>query len=237
MARADKVPQPFAAYAARMRAAAMGGDRAAAGRELALATQLAPTDSFAWSDTARFRREGGDAGGALAAAERAVALDPNNVEALILSAALIRDRYGLVAALPWYDRALAVQPNNIDAMLDRAATLGDLGRARDMLDQTRDVLAVAPNHPRAFYLQAVLAARAHEWEISPRSGCSPGRSKSRRGMPNRHWSSCARSSTGSPTIRQRGACSRQRCGWAATIRALSTHCAPLPGAATPIPIS
>jgi predicted Zn-dependent protease len=166
MARADKVPQPFAAYAARMRAAAMGGDRAAAGRELALATQLAPTDSFAWSDTARFRREGGDAGGALAAAERAVALDPNNVEALILSAALIRDRYGLVAALPWYDRALAVQPNNIDAMLDRAATLGDLGRARDMLDQTRDVLAVAPNHPRAFYLQAVLAARAHDWDLA-----------------------------------------------------------------------
>jgi tetratricopeptide (TPR) repeat protein len=166
MARADRVPLAFAAYAARMRAAALGGDRAAAGRELALATQLAPNDSFAWSDTARFRRAGGDAGGALAAAARAVALDPNNVEALILSAALIRDRYGLVAALPWYDRALVVQPNNIDAMLDRAATLGDLGRARDMLDQTRAVLAIAPSHPRAFYLQAVMAARAQDWDLA-----------------------------------------------------------------------
>ncbi len=166
MARADKVPPPIAAYAARMRAAAQGGDRDAAARELALAAQLGPDDTMVWSDIARFRRGSADAGGALAAAERAVALDPRNVEALILSGAIMRDRYGLVAALPWYDRALAVQPDNLDAMLDRAATLGDMGRARDMLEQTRAVLAVAPNHPRAFYLQAVLAARAHDWDLA-----------------------------------------------------------------------
>ena len=35
-----------------------------------------------------------------------------------------------------------------------------------MLAQTRDVLDVAPNNPRAFYLQAVMAARAGDWGLA-----------------------------------------------------------------------
>jgi tetratricopeptide (TPR) repeat protein len=165
IARADKVPPQNAAYAARMRAAAQV-DRAAKERELGLALQLAPNDALVWSDIGRFRRDGGNIAGALEAADRAVTLDPKNVEGLVLSANLVRDRYGLVAALDWYDRALAMQPGNVEAMLERAATLGDMGHAREMLDQTRAALAASPNNPQAFYLQAVLAARAHDWGLA-----------------------------------------------------------------------
>jgi cellulose synthase operon protein C len=164
-ARADRVPRQYAGYAARMRAAATA-DRAVALRELSLAAQFSPSDSLIWSDTARVRLSLGDSGGAIGAADRAVALDPANVDALVLSGTLLRNRYGLAAAMPWYDRALAIDPRHLAAMLERAATLGDLGRARDMLAQTRAVLAAYPNNPQAFYLQAVLAARARDWVLA-----------------------------------------------------------------------
>ena len=167
-ARADRIPPRYAAYAARMRAAAQSqlGDRAAAARELDLAGRLAPDDSHVWSDGARMRLFAGNVAGAQAAVARAVELDPSNVEALVLSGNLVRDQYGLAAALPWYDRALAVEPGNLAAMLERAATLGDVGRARDMLAQTRAVLAADPKNPQAFYLQAVLAGRARDWNLA-----------------------------------------------------------------------
>ena len=181
LADATKVPPQHRAYAARMRAAvAVNGAEAL--RELALAVQLAPGDTVVWSDTARARLGVGDVAGALAAADRAVMLDATNVDAIIVSGNMLRDRYGYAAALPWYDRALTLQPRNLAAMLERAAALGELGRNREMLAQTRDVLAVSPANPQAFYLQAVMAARAGDWglarsmiyHIGPRLNDVPG---------------------------------------------------------------
>ena len=181
LANAEKILPPYRAYAARMRAG-VAEDGAGALRELALAAQLAPEDTLVWSDTARARLNTGDVAGALAAADRAVALDPQNVDAIIQSGNLLRDRYGYAAALPWYERALTVQPGNIAAMLERAATLGELGRNREMLAQTRAVLIADAGNPQAFYLQAVLAARAGDWglarsilyRIGPRLNGVPG---------------------------------------------------------------
>ena len=181
LANAEKTLPPYRAYAARMRAG-VAADGAAALRELAFAAQLAPEDTLIWSDIARARFGTGDVAGALAAADRAVALDPQNVDALIQSGNLLRDRYGYAAALPWYERALSVQPGNIAAMLERAATLGELGRNRDMLAQTRAVLVADSGNAQAFYLQAVLAARAGDWglarsilyRIGPRLNGVPG---------------------------------------------------------------
>jgi len=165
MADDRKVAPPFRAYAARMRAA-VAPDGPSAVREIALALQLAPGDTLVWSDTGRARLMSGDVAGAIDAAERALAINNNNVDALIMSGNLLRDRYGYAAGLAWYDRVLALQPRNTVAMAERAATLGELGRNRDMLAQTRVLLAISPNNPRAFYLQAVLAARAGEWGLA-----------------------------------------------------------------------
>lgn len=164
-ARADEANQ---AYAQRVRGLASlalgrGGDaRAAFDR----ATALAPDDSEIWVDVARFRRGNGDIAGALQAADRAVAANERNGDALVLRGELTRGQYGLAAALPWFDRALEVDPEDSAALLARAATYGDMGRAHDMLADTREVLRLTGGHPTAFYLQAVLAARARDFELA-----------------------------------------------------------------------
>lgn len=165
LVEASKIPAPHRAYAARMRAA-IAPDAPTALREMTLALQLAPGETLVWSDMARARLMSGDVAGAIAASERALAINNNNVDALIMSGNLLRDRYGHAAALPWYDRILALQPGNHPAMLERAATLGELGRYREMLDQTRALLVLSPNNPRAFYLQAVMAARSDDWGLA-----------------------------------------------------------------------
>ena len=50
--------------------------------------------------------------------------------------------------------------------IERAATLGDLGRMKAMLEDTRALIAVAPKNPTAYYLQALLAARAAKYELA-----------------------------------------------------------------------
>ncbi|MBA3055166.1 MAG: tetratricopeptide repeat protein [Sphingomonadales bacterium] len=133
---------------------------AAAGRAFDRALQLTPQDSRLWVDIARLRYSGGEQLLAIAAADRAVALDPGNVRALEFRGLLVRDQYGFAAALPWFEAGLKVRPDDLALLGEYAATLGELGRARDMLVVTRRMIALEPDHPRAFFLQAVLAARA-----------------------------------------------------------------------------
>src|SRR3546814_11393120 len=52
------------------------------------------------------------------------------------------------------------------ALIEDAATLGDLGRMRAMLAVTRRAIAADPADPRAYYLQAVLAARAGRFDLA-----------------------------------------------------------------------
>ena len=156
------------AYAARIRGRAYvelgrGGDAEAA---FARAIAVAPGDGEVWTDVARFRRGNGDIAGALQAIDRAVGANARNGAALVLRGELTRGQYGLAAALPWFDRALELDPENVSALLERAATYGDIGRARDMLADTREVNRLTGGHPRAFYLQAVLAARARDYQLA-----------------------------------------------------------------------
>lgn len=108
----------------------------------------------------------GDVAGAKLAVEADLNADPRDADALVLAGNLVRDRYGLRPALPWYDRALAVQPDHKDALFEKAATLGDAGRAREALAVSRILLRTSPNNAQAFYLQAVLAARAGNWDLA-----------------------------------------------------------------------
>jgi cellulose synthase operon protein C len=156
------------AYARRIEAAALAAtgemDAAANAYDAAVATN--PDSSMLWTDISRFRLRQGNVGGAGTAAARAVELDPANVEALILSGQLVRGQYGLIASLEWFDRALSVDPNNLVALGELAATHGDSGRYGEMLRITRRILAIDPVNPRALYLQAVMAARAGQYEVA-----------------------------------------------------------------------
>lgn len=168
VAAPDQVAVPYRGYAARMRGRALADlrDFPAAAREFGAAMATTPRNPAVWIDIARFRLLTGERFGAIEASDRALALDHQNVEALILKGQLVRDQYGLAAALSWFDKALKIDRLNIDAQIERAATLGDMGRMRDMLAMTRSVQALQAFNPRAFYLQAVLAARAHNFTLA-----------------------------------------------------------------------
>lgn len=165
---ATRAPPAHAAYAARIsgRAFVALGDNDQAAAAFARAVALAPRDSWIWTDLARFRRAGGDLAGAIAAADRAVAARPSNVEALVLRGELTRQQYGLAAALPWFDRALEIDPDDVTGLLERAITYGDIGRMTDMLADVRRVHSLTGGHPTAYYLQAMLAARAGDFQLA-----------------------------------------------------------------------
>ena len=168
LAELEDVPPAHQGYAARLRGEALAalGDGGAAEREFSRAAQLGPRDARTWAAIARFRRDHGDQAGAIEAADRAVAANPREGEGLLIRGELTRSQYGLAAALPWFDRALEVDAGNVTARLERAITYGDLGRMRDMLADTRAVLRESAGHPTAYYLQAVLAARARNFPLA-----------------------------------------------------------------------
>ncbi|MEA3044777.1 MAG: hypothetical protein QOH47_2615 [Sphingomonadales bacterium] len=158
------------AYAARIRGLAYmalgdGGNALAAFNR---ALVVAPEDGSVWADVARFRRSNGDIAGALEAADRAVAARPRDAETLVLRGVLTRGQYGLAASLPWFDRALEVDGGNVEALIERAITYGDMGRMRDMLAGAREAHRLTGGHPTAYYLQAVLAARARNFQLARR---------------------------------------------------------------------
>ena len=162
-------PPAAAKKIARIRAQALValGDSPAAGAAFEEALALAPDDAGTWAAAARFRRSSGDLAGALQAIDRAVKLDPRSADALTLRGELTRKQYGLRAAIPWFDRALEIDPDNVVALLERAATYGDMGAMRAMLADTRKVLALTANkNAMAYYLQAMLAARAQKFDLA-----------------------------------------------------------------------
>jgi tetratricopeptide (TPR) repeat protein len=125
-----------------------------------------PGDPAYWVALARSRYRAGEHLAALDATEQALAIGPDHGPALLLRALLVRDAHGFAASLPWFEAAIKADPRNADARAEYAAALGDSGRAQAMLAAVRELAAIAPDDPRVFYLQAVLAARGHDWALS-----------------------------------------------------------------------
>lgn len=136
------------------------GNLPKAGEAFDRAIAVTPKDAAMWVEIGRFRYAGSEHLLAIEAADYALKLDPANVRALEFRGQIVRDQIGLVAAVPWFEAALKHAPDDLSALGEYAATLGELGRAREMLAVTRRMIELDPGNPRAFYLQAVLAARA-----------------------------------------------------------------------------
>ncbi|MBT0669099.1 tetratricopeptide repeat protein [Novosphingobium profundi] len=143
----------------------LDGNPEAAGTAFDEALRITPDDPALWVEIGRWRYAGGQHGLAIAAARRAIELDPQNVRALQFMGQLVRDRYGLVGALAWFEKAIMLDRDDVSVLLDYAATLGDLGRSRQTVTLTRRVLELAPGNPQAYYLQAVIAARAGNFDL------------------------------------------------------------------------
>jgi tetratricopeptide (TPR) repeat protein len=110
----------------------------------------------------------GNQKGAIEAADKAIALDAANVRALEMRGRLARSQTGFRSALPYFERALKVNPSDIPVLAEYAATLGDVGRATDMLKPIRKLISINRNFGRAYYMQAVIAARAGEFGLAKR---------------------------------------------------------------------
>ncbi len=113
-----------------------------------------------WVDFGRMRYMVGEHHQAVRAALKALDVDPENPRALEFRGQLVRDAKGLKAALPWFAQGLKSAPDDLSLLGEYAATLGEMGRAKDMLRVTRRMIELDGSNSRAFYLQAVLAARA-----------------------------------------------------------------------------
>lgn len=144
----------------------LDGNLPASGRAYDRALAIIPKDPSLWVEIGRLRYAGGQHRMAIEAATHALALNPASVRALEFRGVLVRDRYGLLAALPWFERAIVTDPKDVPVLLEYAATLGELGRASECVTVTRRVLQLSPKNPRAYYLQAALAARAGKYALA-----------------------------------------------------------------------
>ena len=165
---AGKAPEADRLYVLRVRTRALAamGNLAAAQEAALAAVRLAPDDANAWTELGRFRLNAGDVVGAIEAAGKATALDQGNTDALVLRGELVRTQFGLAASLPWFEAALKRDPYRHSALIQYASTLGDAGRTREMLAVSRRAMVVRPRSPQALYLQAVLAARAEQFDLA-----------------------------------------------------------------------
>lgn len=166
-----KMSNPNRAYAKRIlgRLYLDRGDYNTAQAALDDAAKIAPDSSRLWTEIARLRFALADQVGATAASDKAVELDPRDYRALEFRAQMARSQLGLAAALPWFERALAIYPDDIPLLEEYAVTLGEMGRNRDMLLQARQILALNSKNGRAYYMQAVIAARAGNFGLARRT--------------------------------------------------------------------
>ncbi|MFM5895732.1 MAG: tetratricopeptide repeat protein [Novosphingobium sp.] len=144
----------------------VSGNLGEAGKAFDQALKVSPKDPLLWVEIGRMRYSGGEQLLAIDAAERAVAAGPADPRALEFKAELLRDALGYEAAIPLYEQALEAKPDDLGLLSGYAGALGDAGHATEMLEATRRMLAIAPHSPRAFYLQAVLAARAGQIDLA-----------------------------------------------------------------------
>ncbi|AMO71939.1 tetratricopeptide repeat protein [Sphingorhabdus sp. M41] len=166
----NDIPRKNQGYAARImgKVALQMDDEQLAGAAYNRAMELDGKNPDLWVDIARFRARSGDQAGATNAVDEAVKLDPANIRALQYRGELLRFQFGLGAALPWFERALDIDPNDVSLLTEYAATLGDMGRMTDMLVVARKIIALDGTNPRAFFMQAVLAARAGKFGLARR---------------------------------------------------------------------
>lgn len=144
------------------------GDRDAALAAFDRALEGGEGTAALWIDIARLHYMSGRHFEALEAAQTALERDASDPRALEFKALLVRDSEGLEASLEWFERGLGEAPDDLSLLAEYASTLGELGRGGEMLEITRRMIELDPRNPRAFYLQAVLAARAGKNSLARR---------------------------------------------------------------------
>ncbi len=160
----------FKVYAARLmgKIQSSAGNYSAADAAFASALELDNNNSKTWSDISEHRLLVGNQKGAWQAAQKALAINTKNVRAIELLGRLARFDQGMAPALKWFERGLALSPDDIPLLEEQAATLGELGRASEMLAVVRKIVSLDRRNGQAYYMQAVIAARAGKYPLARR---------------------------------------------------------------------
>lgn len=119
-----------------------------------------------WVAVARLRFLGGEHAQAIDAGNKAVSLDPSDVDAIILRGQFARDSKGDEAALEWFNKGTVFAPDDTRLLIEIARSQGELGQAHAMLDTVRKIAKIDPSNLEILYLQAVLAARAGNFDLA-----------------------------------------------------------------------
>jgi predicted Zn-dependent protease len=138
----------------------LDGNITAAAQAFDTAFARGPENAGLWVDIGRFRYGNGQHYLAVAAADRALEVDAADARALEFRGQLLRDAEGARAAQAWFAQAVDKAPGDLGLLGEYAATLGEAGEYRAMLRIARRMVELDPRQPRAYFLQAVLAARA-----------------------------------------------------------------------------
>lgn len=138
----------------------LDGNITAAAQAFDTAFARGPENAALWVDIGRFRYGNGQHYLAVAAADRALEVDPADARALEFRGQLLRDAEGGRAAQAWFAQAVDKAPGDLGLLGEYAATLGEAGEYHEMLRIARRMVELDPRQPRAYFLQAVLAARA-----------------------------------------------------------------------------
>ncbi len=104
----------------------------------------------------------GDKTRATSLLDETIKLAPSNSAVWNLRASLSHLNGNLPAALADYAKAIALDSRNVDALVAQAGILLDLGRLAEANAALANLQQVAPNEPRAVYLQAVAASRVND---------------------------------------------------------------------------
>jgi len=94
-----------------------------------------------------------------AALDEALSLDPGNPDGLVLKGEIARLRGRLEEAVASFDAALEKQPHNLPGLMGRAASLIDLNRDKQARADVDTIMQIAPKHPLAIHLLALLQAK------------------------------------------------------------------------------
>lgn len=146
----------------------LDGNIPAAAQAFDTAFAQGPENARLWVDIGRFRYGNGQHYLAVAAADRALEVDPADARALEFRGQLLRDAEGVRAAQAWFAKAVDKMPGDLGLLGEYAATLGEAGEYREMLRVARRMVELDPRQPRAYFLQAVLAARAGKDNLARR---------------------------------------------------------------------
>jgi putative PEP-CTERM system TPR-repeat lipoprotein len=135
------------------------GDMRSALKSIEDARSINPATAESWLAEIPIRVRSRQFAEATAAANQAIKFAPTSSDAVYQKASILHTQGQIQQALSLYERSLAMEAGNVEARLARAGILVDLGRDKEAQADIKELFLLAPNEPRAIYLNALLAER------------------------------------------------------------------------------